>query len=51
MKFKNGEIISDSRGRVGVVISSYKTIAGIFYDILFNSVLESLPEEELFEKK
>jgi len=51
MKFKNGEIIFDSRGRMGVIISSFNTIAGIFYNIIFDGKLESMPEEELSEKK
>ena len=51
MKFNKGDLVIDMQGRVGIVVSHSKTFVGIFYNVLIDGVLESLSEEELFEKK
>tara|TARA_B100001094_G_scaffold327588_1_gene386141 strand:+ start:3156 stop:3311 length:156 start_codon:yes stop_codon:yes gene_type:complete len=51
MNFNKGDLVIDSLGRLGVVVSYFKTFAGVFYNVLIDGVIESLPEEELFEKK
>jgi len=49
MKFKEKDIVVDLRGRIGVVVSGIKTFAGIFYNVIFDGRIESVPEEELSE--
>lgn len=50
MSFKEGDLVVDSRGRIGIVVSSFSSIAGNFYNVLIDGRLESLPEEELTKK-
>ena len=50
MKFQEGDIVSDSSGRIGVVVAVFETIAGIFYNVLLGDHITSFPEEELVKK-
>ena len=49
-KFKEGDLVLDTRGNLGVVLREYKNIVGIFYDVMFSGEIISLPEEELRHK-
>lgn len=45
--FKEGDLVLDTRGNLGIVLRSYKNIMGIFYEIMFDGIVTSLPEEEI----
>lgn len=45
--FKPGDIILDSRGRFGVILSCYSTVIGNFYNVLIKGEIFSLSEEEI----
>ena len=45
--FKDGDLVLDTRGNLGIVLRSYKNIMGIFYEIMFDGVAVTLPEEEI----
>ena len=45
--FSEGDLVVDTRGRVGTVLKCYKNLVGIFYDIMSKGEILSLPEEEI----
>lgn len=50
MKFKEGDLVYDSAGRVCVIVASFKSLVGIFYNVLLDGNIMSLAEEELTKK-
>ena len=49
-KFNESDLVLDTRGNLGIIMRSYKNIMGIFYDVMFDGEIVSLPEEELRHK-
>ena len=49
-KFHIGQIVTDARGRIGVIVSFFKTKFGNYYNVLIEGEISSLPEEDLEPK-
>ena len=46
-KFKKGDLVSDHRQRIGVVLSSFVSEFGNFYNVLIDGEVFVLSEEDL----
>ena len=46
-KFKDGDIVSDNQQRVGVIMGSFVSEFGNFYNVLIDGEIVIIPEEDL----
>jgi len=49
-KFKKGDLVSDHRQRIGVVLSSFVSEFGNFYNVLIDGEVFVLSEEDLVKR-
>jgi hypothetical protein len=50
-KFSTGQIVVDVRGRIGIILSLFKTKVGSYYNVLIEGEVFTLPEEDLEPKR
>jgi len=50
-KFHIDQIVVDVRGRIGIILSFFKTKVGSYYNVLIDGEVFTLPEEDLEPKR